>query len=136
MCPGSQPAMQNTATTLATRMIKTIQAKISSPLIAPSRKRYAIRISAAAYKVASLIGGEVHFEIAPLYLGGGPRTSRSPRPRTMIGGMSEKGHSRRFCEARRESALPPIVLQNSAGFDFGSRFWVLPASLGEFSLFV
>src|SRR5258706_15626064 len=91
MCPGSQPAMQNTATTLATRMIRTIQAKISSPLIAPSRKRYAIRISAAAYRVASLIGGEVHFEIALLYLGGGPRTSRSPRPRTMIGGMSEMG---------------------------------------------
>jgi hypothetical protein len=34
------------------------------------------------------------------------------------------------------SACGPIVLQNSAGFDFGSRFWVLPASLGEFSLFV
>src|SRR5882672_7276543 len=33
MCPGSQPAMQNTAIALATRMMRTIQAKISSPLM-------------------------------------------------------------------------------------------------------
>jgi hypothetical protein len=31
MCPGSQPVMQNTATTQAIRMISTIQAKISKP---------------------------------------------------------------------------------------------------------
>src|SRR5258706_14226936 len=31
MCPGSQPAMQNTAITLATRMKRTIQAKMSRP---------------------------------------------------------------------------------------------------------
>src|SRR5882724_66712 len=34
MCPGNQPAMQNTATALAMRMMRTIQAKISSPLMA------------------------------------------------------------------------------------------------------
>src|SRR6266550_1386057 len=38
MCPGSQPAMQNTPIALATRMMRTIQAKISRPLIASPPK--------------------------------------------------------------------------------------------------
>src|SRR3954462_6128539 len=43
MCPGSQPAMQNTAITLAIRMMSTIQAKISSPDMATSTGRLRFR---------------------------------------------------------------------------------------------
>src|SRR5258707_14568643 len=43
MCPGSQPSRQNTKTSTAIRIIRTIQAKMSNPDMAPSTSRLRLR---------------------------------------------------------------------------------------------